>query len=297
MAELTSFFEIETARPKRAWLATLRTALKYRRTQVGVVIALAILTIAFLGPLFAPYEPSQFVSKPFAKPSAEYLLGTDVRGRDVLSRVLHGGLAVVWMSVAAATVGMVLGTSIGMLAAYSRGWFGELLMRVMDVFLALPTIILVLMVVSLLGPQQWLIVLLVGISHMPQVARVAQGVASDVARRDFVLFAEALNVPRWKILYREILPNIMTPLLVEYGIRIVWAIAGIAALSVMGYGIQPPDADWGLLINENRGRLATRPIPVLAPALLIALFALGVNLIAEGLSATISGVARKAGAK
>ena len=296
MADMT-FVEIEAPRPKRAWLATLKKALSYRRTQIGVALTFAILVIAFLGPLFAPYEPSAFVSKPFAKPSADFFLGTDVRGRDVLSRILHGGLAVVWMSVAAATVGMVLGSTIGMLAAYSRGWFGEFLMRAMDVFLALPTIILVLMVVSLLGPLQWLIVLLVGISHMPQVARVAQGVASDVARRDFVLFAEALNVPRYKILFREILPNIMTPLLVEYGIRIVWAIAGIAALSVMGYGIQPPDADWGLLINENRGRLATRPLPVLAPALLIALFALGVNMVAEGLSATISGVARKTGAK
>jgi peptide/nickel transport system permease protein len=297
MALTNSVADLPALRPKSAWLATLSTALGYRRTQIGVVITLIVLLIAFLGPLFSPNEPSAFVSKPFAKPSADLLLGTDVRGRDVLSRVLNGGLAVVWMSVAAASVGMVLGASVGMLAAYSRGWLGELLMRVMDVFLALPTIILVLMVVSLLGPQQWLIVLLVGISHMPQVARVTQGVTADVVRRDFVLFAEALNVPRWKILFREILPNIMTPLLVEYGMRIVWAIAGIAALSVMGYGIQPPDADWGLLINENRGRLATRPLPVLVPAVLIALFALGVNLMAEGLSATISGVARKTGAK
>lgn len=298
MAELTSTLPLpQKAKAKTGLLHTLGKAFGYRRTQIGAVITLTVLAIALLGPLFAPYEPSAFVAKPFLKPDDTYWLGTDVRGRDVLSRLLHGGFAVVWMSVAAATVGMVLGSSIGMLAAYSRGWFGELLMRVMDIFLALPTIIMVLMVVSFLGPQQWLIVLLVGISHMPQVARVTQGVAADVARRDFVLFAEALNVPRWKILFREILPNIMTPLFVEYGIRIVWAIAGIAALSVMGYGIQPPDADWGLLINENRGRLATRPVPVLAPAVLIALFALGVNLMAEGLSATISGVARKSGAK
>jgi peptide/nickel transport system permease protein len=297
MADLTTLIDAPVLRPKRIWLETLRKSLTYRRTQIGLAITIMILLVALLGPLLSPYEPSAFIGRPFAQPSAEFWLGTDVRGRDVLSRVLNGGLAVVWMSVAAATVGIVLGASIGMLAAYSRGWFAELLMRTMDVFLALPSVIMVLMFVSLLGPQQWLIVLLVGISHMPQVARVMQGVASDIARRDFILFAEALNVPRWKILFREILPNIMTPLMVEYGIRIVWSIAGIAALSVMGYGIQPPDADWGLLINENRGRLATRPLPVLAPALLIALFALGVNLMAEGLSATISGVARKTGAR
>lgn len=294
---ITSTSFLARTKPRPSWLATGLKALGYRRTQIGAIITLCVLAIAIIGPLFAPYEPSAFVGKPFLKPSAEFWLGTDVRGRDVLSRLLYGGWAVVWMSVAAATVGMALGASIGMFAAYSRGWPGEFLMRLMDVFLALPAIIMVLMVVSLLGSQQWLIVLLVGIAQMPQVARVTQGVAADVVQRDFVLFAEALNVPRWKILFREILPNIMTPLLVEYGIRIVWAIASIAALSVMGYGIQPPDADWGLLINENRGRLASRPIPVLAPAMMIALFALGVNLMAEGLSATISGVARKTGAK
>ncbi len=281
------------ARSGSALTKTLRKALGLRRTQIGIGITLVILLLALVGPFLAPYEPSAFIAKPFAKPGPDYLLGTDVRGRDLLSRLLHGGLAVVWMSVAAATIGMLLGGTVGLLAAYSRNWFGEFLMRLMDVFLALPTIIMVLMFVSLLGAQQWLIVLLVGVSQMPQVARVTQGVAADIVRRDFVLFAEALNVPRYKILHREVLPNVMTPLLVEYGIRIVWAIAGIAALSVMGYGIQPPDADWGLIINENRGRLATRPLGVLAPALLIALFALGVNLMAEGLSSTVSGVARK----
>lgn len=284
-------------RPPSALVKTMRKALGLRRTQIGLALTAAVVILALVGPFLAPYEPSAFVSKPFAKPSAEFLLGTDVRGRDLLSRLLHGGLAVVWMSIASATIGMILGGSVGLLAAYNRNWFGELLIRAMDVFLALPTIIMVLMFVSLLGPQQWLIVLLVGISQMPQVARVAQGVAADIVRRDYILFAEALNVPRAKILYREVLPNVMTPLLVEYGIRIVWAIAGIAALSMMGYGIQPPDADWGLITNENRGRLATRPLGVLAPALLIALFALGVNLMAEGLSTTVSGVSRKQKAK
>ena len=284
-------------RPQSALGKTLRKAAGLRRTQIGLVLTTLIIGLAVIGPYLAPYEPSAFVGKPFAKPGADFLLGTDVRGRDLLSRLLHGGLAVVWMSVASATIGMILGGSVGLLAAYYRHWVGELLIRAMDVFLALPTIIMVLMFVSLLGPQQWLIVLLVGISQMPQVARVAQGVATDIVRRDYILFAEALNVPRSKILYREVLPNVMTPLLVEYGIRIVWAIAGIAALSMMGYGIQPPDADWGLIINENRGRLATRPLGVLAPAMLIAVFALGVNLMAEGLSTTVSGVSRKQKAK
>lgn len=282
-------------KPSPAWMTTLRAALHYRRTRIGLAITIAILVLVTLGPLLAPYPPSEFVGKPFQKPSADFLLGTDFRGRDVVSRLLFGGWPVVWMAVSAAGIGMVLGTTVALAAAYFRGWADELLMRVMDVFLSIPMILFVLLFVSLIGTKEWLIVLLVGISHMPQVARIARGVAMDVARREFIEFAEALNVPRRRIMFGEILPNIMTPLFVEFGIRIVWSIAGIAALSVMGYGIQPPLADWGLMINENRGRLASRPWPVLAPGLCIALFAVGINLIAEGVSGTISGTNRKAG--
>lgn len=274
-------------------------ALSFLGTRIGFgcVVAGLVLLIALIGPFVAPYSPSAFVGKPFALPSEANWLGTDFRGRDVLSRLLHGGLPVVWMSLGAATIGMVLGTTVGLAAAYGKGWIDDLLMRTMDVFLSIPQILFVLLVVSLVGAQDWLIVLLVGIAHMPQVARIARGVAAEVVEKEFIQYSEALSVSRWRIIFREILPNIATPLLVEFGIRIVWSIAGIAALSMMGYGIQPPAADWGLMINENRARIATRPLPVLMPGLLIGLFALGVNMIAEGVSGRVSGTARKAGGK
>ena len=278
-----------------AWWLAFREASRYRRTKIGIVVTLAVIALAFIGPLLAPYQPDAFVGKPFMKPTAQFLLGTDFRGRDLLSRLLYGGIPVVWMAFAAASIGMVLGVTVGLVAAYSKGWVDEFLMRVMDVFLSIPLIIFVLLFVSLIGTRQWLVVLLVGVAHMPQVARITRGVASDIVEREFVQFAEALSVPRWRILWREVLPNITTPLLVEFGIRIVWSIAGIAALSVMGYGIQPPNADWGLMINENRGRIATRPLAVLAPGLCIAIFAFGINMIAEGIAGTVSGTNRKSG--
>ncbi|OJU68175.1 MAG: peptide ABC transporter permease [Rhizobiales bacterium 63-7] len=277
------------------WFSTFAQAARYNRTRIGIAITLLVILLAVIGPFVAPYEPSAFVGKPFLKPSADFLLGTDFRGRDVLSRLLGGGIPVVWMSFASASVGMVLGVTVGLVAAYSRGWIDQVLMRIMDVFLSIPLIIFVLLFVSLIGTGEWLIVLLVGVAHMPQVARVTRGVAADIVSREFVEFAEALSVPRWKILFGEILPNITTPLLVEFGIRIVWSISGIAALSVMGYGIQPPNADWGLMINENRGRIASRPLAVVSPALCIALFAFGINMIAEGIAGTMSGANRKAG--
>lgn len=282
------------ARPP-AIFSVFAQAMAFSRTRLGVAVTLLVIAVALAGPFLSPYEPSAFVGKPYMPPSWQFPFGTDFRGRDVLSRLLHGGFPVVWMSFSAAAIGMVLGVSVGLLAAYGKGWFDEILMRIMDVFLSIPQIIFVLLFVSLIGTREWLVVLLVGIAHMPQVARITRGVAVDVVEREFIAFAEALSVPRWKILLREVLPNLMTPLLVEFGIRIVWSIAAIAALSVMGYGIQPPNADWGLMINENRGRIASRPLPVLLPGLWIGLFAFGVNMIGEGIAGTLSGTARKAG--
>ena len=278
-----------------AWWLAFREAARYRRTRIGIAVTVMVIAVALLGPLFAPYRPDAVVGRPFMPPDAGFLLGTDFRGRDVLSRLLHGGVPVVWMSFASASIGMVLGVTVGLTAAYSKGWLDEFLMRAMDVFLSIPLIIFVMLFVAMIGTREWLVVLLVGIAHMPQVARITRGVAADIVEREFVQFAEALSVPRWRILWREILPNITTPLLVEFGIRIVWSIAGIAALSVMGYGIQPPSADWGLMISENRGRIATRPLAVLAPGLCIAIFAFGINMIAEGIAGTVSGTSRKSG--
>lgn len=277
--------------------SVLRKAAAFFRTRIGIgtAVTLFVIAVAFVGPFVAPYEPSAFVGRPFMEPSATFLLGTDFRGRDVLSRLLHGGVPVVTMSFCAAAIGMVLGITVGLIAAYSRGWLDDVLMRTMDVFLSIPQIIFVLLVVSLLGTREWLIVFLIGIAHMPQVARITRGVAADVVKKEFIEYAEALSLSRWHIIFREVLPNISTPLLVEFGVRIVWSISGIAALSMMGYGIQPPDADWGLMINENRARIATRPIPVLSAGLMIGLFALGINMIAEGISGTVSGTDRKSG--
>ncbi|HTX07378.1 MAG TPA: ABC transporter permease [Solirubrobacteraceae bacterium] len=260
--------------------------------RIGLALALLVVLLAVLGPLFAAHSPSAFVGAPFAPPSAQAPLGTDALGRDVLSRVLNGGRTVVWMSLAAASLGMVLGTFFALLAGTSRPLVDDVIMRTMDVLLALPVIIFTVLFISLLGPKDWLVVLLVGIAWVPQVARTARGATVEVAQRDFVRAAQALGVPRRKILLGEVLPNIMTPLTVEFGLRIVWSIGAIAALSFLGYGIQPPAADWGLMINENRTGLAVQPWSVIAPLVCIAVFAFAVNLMTEGLARTVAGVDR-----
>jgi peptide/nickel transport system permease protein len=281
-------------RPRAVWLRVLGESLGFWRMRIGLGLTVVILVVALLGPLFAPHPAASFVGAPFAGPSAQAPLGTDALGRDVLSRVLYGGWTVVWMSVAAATIGMLGGTFFALIAGTSRALVDDAIMRTMDVLLALPAIIFVVLVVSLIGPKDWLVVLLVGIAHVPQVARTVRGATVEVAQRDFVRAAEALGVPRRRLLLGEVLPNVMTPLTIEYGLRIVWSIAAIAALSFLGYGIQAPAADWGLMINENRVGLATQPWSVVVPALCIAVFALGVNLMTEGVARTVAGVDRGA---
>jgi peptide/nickel transport system permease protein len=268
-----------------AWLGSARS-------KVGVALVGFVLLLALVGPLAAPHAPDAVVGIPFSSPSGKFLLGTDYLGHDVLSRVLWGGRTVVWMSFAAATLGVALGVAVGLLAGYSRSLVDDVLMRVMDVLLAFPQVVFVLLFVSLLGPKLWLIVLLIALSWMPQVARVARGVTLGVVDREFVQAAEAIGLRRRRILTREILPNVTTPLLVEYGLRLTWSIAIVAAISFLGFGIQPPNANWGLMINENRQGLLLQPWPVVVPGLCIALFAIGTNFVAEGISRAISGVDR-----
>jgi peptide/nickel transport system permease protein len=277
--------------PRRAFatrLPVLARALAQPRTRVGIGLTVCVVGLAVLGPLFAPHDPAASVGTPLTDPSGAHPLGTDYLGHDVLSRVLGGGLTVVWMAFAAATLGVALGAAVGLVAGTSRPWVDGTLMRVMDLLLAFPQIVLVLLFVSMLGSQLWLIVLLVALAWVPQVARVVRGVTAEVARHDYVESAEAIGVPRLRVLAGEILPNVMTPLMVEYGLRLTWSIALVAGVSFLGFGIQPPAADWGLMINENRTGVTVQPWAVVAPAICIAVFAVGTNFIAEGFSRAVA---------
>lgn len=284
----TDAIDIGTPRRSRRRNSSLVRALRQRQTQVGLVITLLVLGVALLGPLFAQYEPSAIVGLPAQGPSAAFPLGTDALGRDVLSRVLWGGRNLVWVAFLATALGVVVGAALGMLAGYSRSWLDDALMRTMDVVLAFPQIILVLLFVSMLGTKLWLVAVLIAASWVPQVARVARGVTSEIVEREYIQAAEAIKVPAHRILRREVLPNIITPLAVEFGLRLTWSIALVAAISFLGFGIQPPTADWGLMISENREIITIQSLPLLVPAACIALLAIGTNFVTEGWARTIA---------
>lgn len=274
-------------------LITLRRSVRYGRMRLGLALTGAVVLVALVGPAVVGHDPTDLVGAPYSPPSATAPLGTDYLGRDVLSRLLAGGRSVVWMSFAATALGVGIGALLGMVAGYSRNWVDGALMRPLDVVLAFPQIVLAMLFVSMLGSHAWLIVLLVGLSWVPPVARVTRAVTLEHVGHDYIAAVQALGLSRRRILIGEILPNLTTPLMVEFGLRLTWSIAVIAGLSFLGIGIQPPTADWGLMINENRTGLTIQPWAVAAPALAIATLTVGTNLTAEGIARTMAGVDRK----
>ncbi|KUF06621.1 peptide ABC transporter permease [Leucobacter sp. G161] len=258
---------------------------RQRQAKTGVILTAAVVLLAFLGPLLLPwatgYTATEFASRPF---QPDGLFGTDNLGRDVWSRFLAGGLSLLIYSALATLVGLVIGVAFGMTAAYTGGWLDSLLMRANDVLLAVPQLLFALLAVTVLGPQGWVLVTVIGITHAPRIARVARSAALNVINEDYILAAEMYAVPRGRILTREILPNITGPLAVEAGLRLTYSIGAIASLSFLGLGIQPPAADWGLMINENRIALSLQPAGVLLPVLAIAILTVGTNLIADSIA-------------
>lgn len=250
------------------------------RWGIGIVLLTGLLAV--FGGLLAPHPPTEPITTPYAPPGGGLLLGSDQLGRDVFSRVLAGGAQLAWMAPLSAVLSVGIGAAVGMTAAYYRGWTDMILMRIMDVLLAFPGLLMALMFVSVFGPSRPLLVILVTLALIPGVARVIRGAALPICEREFVLWARSVGIPGRKMISREILPNVTSPLLVELGVRLMWAVGILASISFIGYGIQPPTPDWGLMVSENRSGLTTQPWAVIAPIVMIALFTIGGNLIAEG---------------
>ncbi len=281
---------VEAAR--HPWLTVLRTAVRTPRGAVGLCLASLVVLLAIIGPVISHGSPTALVTFSFAKPSSHFPLGSDFLGRDVLSRVLNGGWVLLIMAAAATAFGIIVGTAAGVSAAYRRGRTDGLIMRTVDVLLAFPQLVFALLLVSVLGPKLWLIVIAVGLSHAPQVARVIRSATLDVTERDFVKVVELQRMRSSKVMAREILPNLISPLMVEAGLRLTYSIVIMTGLSFLGFGQQPPAANWGLMINENRIGLQLNPWAVIVPAALIAVLTIGTNTFTDAVARVTLGVDR-----
>lgn len=272
---------VPVSRPPRL----LARMMRQRQAKVGMALTVAVLLVALAGPVLLPWltghTSTEFTGRPFTDAG---LFGTDNLGRDVLSRFLDGGLRLIVYSALATALGMVIGVAVGMTAAYSRGRVDALIMRGNDVLLALPQLVFALLAITVLGPQGWVLVVVIGITHAPRIARVTRSATASVITEDYIRASEMYAVPRYKILLTEVLPNITGPLMVELGLRMTYSIGFVAALSFLGLGMQPPTADWGLMINESRIALVVQPWGVLLPVAAIAVLTVGTNLLTDSLA-------------
>jgi peptide/nickel transport system permease protein len=278
---------------RHPWLSAALAAARTPRGAVGLSLAGAVVLIAVIGPFVSPDSPDALLTLTFAKPSGQFPLGSDFLGRDVLSRVLDGGWALLLMAALATAFGIVTGAASGISAAYLRGRADGLIMRTVDVILAFPQLVFALLLVSVLGPRLWLIVLAVGLSHAPQVARVIRSATLDISERDYVKVAELQGMRPRKIMTSEILPNLVSPLTVETGLRLTYSIIIMAGLSFLGFGQQPPAANWGLMINENLTGLPLNPWAVIVPVALIALLTIGTNTFTDAFARIAIGIDRR----
>jgi peptide/nickel transport system permease protein len=251
---------------------------------IGGTLVLAILVTAGLSSFYTPYDPNRMnMAKRFQPPGADYLLGTDQYGRDILSRVMKGAvnsLVVGWVAVG---IGMGFGVLLGSLAAFWRGWKTEGVLRLMDVLYGFPAVLSAILITSILGPGMVNSMLAIGIFNIPIFTRLTRGASLSVWQRDFVTSARAAGQRNGAIIWSTILPNILSPLIVQGTVQFAIAILAEAALSYLGLGTQPPHASWGRMLNEAQTFMEISPWLAIFPGLAIAWAVLGFNLLGDGL--------------
>ena len=257
---------------------------RYPTTLIGFLIVGMFLILAVIGPFVAPYGSSdQKISERMQPPSTEHLFGTDRFGRDVFSRVLVGSRDVLIVAGSATILASIIGLSLGLFAGYFGGLVDEVAMRLVDVMLAIPPLLLAMIILFTLGPSRFNVVLVVGLLYVPTVSRVVRSVVLDLKTRQFVEAAKMRGESSVYIMFREIFPGVLPPLAVEASMRFSYALFLVASLGFLGMGVQPPSPDWGLMVGEARNYLSRAMWAFIAPASAIAILIVGVGFMSDGL--------------
>ena len=255
-----------------------------RRVIVAAGVLAAIVIGAAGADWLAPYPFDEMhLADRLHRPSLISLAGTDEYGRDVLSRTLFGGRLSLFLGAAATAIGLAAGVPLGLLAGYCRGVIDELLMRMLDVVMSFPALLLVLLIIAVTPPGWAKTALAVGILFVPPIARVTRSVTLDLITREFVVAARARGERLSYILWRELLPNTWPTIVVEGSLRVAFAILLGAVLSFLGFGVQPPAADWGLMINNSRDFIEAAPWMAVAPGMAMSLTVIAVSVLGDGL--------------
>lgn len=264
--------------------SVLRAFLRHRMAVAGLAVFSILVLMAVFAPWVSPHDPYE-VGKGFQPPSAEHWLGTDQTGRDILSRLIYGARTSLLVGVGAVSVYVIIGVCIGVIAGYFGRWIDSVLMRMTDVVMSFPYLLVILVMVSILGPSLQNIIIVLGILGWPPIARIVRGSVLSVKNREFIKAAHVLGFGKLRIMIRHILPNVLSPILVNATFGIATAIIIEASLSFLGMGVMPPMSSWGNMLNsaQNISTLSARPWVWLPPGIMIVLAVLSVNFIGDGL--------------
>jgi peptide/nickel transport system permease protein len=264
--------------------AVVRQFTRSRAAVFGLALTLTFVLLAIFAPVLAQHDPTAFtLGQQLRPPSSTNLLGTDELGRDIMSRILYGARITLLITLGAVMVSLVIGTVLGIVAGFFGGWTDTLIMRVMDVLLAMPGFLLAIAIIAALGAGTGNVVIAVGIFSIPAFARVARGSTLSVKQQDYVLAARALGGSPIDIMVNHILPNVTPPLVVQTTLRLATAILTASGLSFLGLGPQPPTPEWGAMLSTGRNFITSSPQLATIPGLAILLVAIGFNLLGDGL--------------
>ncbi|MFP4021645.1 MAG: nickel transporter permease [Halanaerobium sp.] len=265
------------------WTISFRRLRKSRTAVLGIIIIILFTTIAFFAPYIAPYDPmEQNFIKSFRPPSAEHYLGTDEFGRDVFSRIIYGSRISLQIGFIAVFISLVVGVSVGLAAGYYGGWIDMVVMRIMDLMLSFPYILLALVIMSILGPGIYNAMIAIGIVYVPQYARIVRSSVLSVKKKEYVLAARALGANDLRIILKHVFLNSMAPIIIQTTLSIGRAIINAAGLSFLGLGAQPPTPEWGAMLSNGQDFLRNAPWIATFPGIAIALLVLGFNLVGDG---------------
>jgi peptide/nickel transport system permease protein len=265
----------------RTWWKRLR---RYPATLIGLVIVSFFLLMAVIGPWVTPYKYTEQIATDRAQPpSAKHLLGTDQFGRDILSRILVGSRDVFTVAGSGTILAVLMGLTVGLVSGYYGGLFDEIVMRLADVLVSIPPLMLAMVTLGTLGPSRLNVIIVVAILYVPLVARVVRSVVLDQKTKGFVEAAKLRGESSRYVMFSEILPNVLPALAVESSMRFTYAIFLVASLGFLGLGVQPPSPDWGLMVGEARDWFARARWILLFPAGAIALLVVGVGFLSDGL--------------
>jgi len=251
---------------------------------IGAVIILLLILTAIFAPLLTPYEPNKVkLEDSLQQPSSQHLLGTDLYGRDVLTRILYGSRIAIIVGVVAVTASGAFGMFLGLLAGYFGGWVETIIMRITDALMALPPLVLMLAIAVMLGGGVTTVLLALGVALMPTYSRLMCGQVLSAKENDYVMAAKVIGASNIRVMFRHLVPNVFPPLLVLITLDLGFAILTEASLSFLGIGINPPTATWGAMVSDGQRYLLTHPVLSFTPGLAIVLVVLGFNLAGDGL--------------